>query len=385
MSSKENHLAAPFQIFAKPVGDTCNLACDYCYYLGATASNPEQPQVMTDTILEKYIDQHIRAAGESVVFFSWHGGEPMLAGIPFFRKVISLQQKYIREGMTVLNGIQTNGTLLNDEWCSFLKDERFMVGISIDGPEDLHTAFRKQKNGKALYHETLNGYQLLKKYQIPCEALCVVNAINASEPIRLYEFFKKLEVQYLTFIPLVERNGDSSVSERSVGAKAFGEFLIAVFDRWKASDIGGIKIQIFEEAIRTAFGLEHSLCIFRETCGRVPVVERNGDFYSCDHFVNPTHFVGNINETSLAELLESPNQKAFGQAKINTLPEYCRNCEVLAMCNGACPKDRFISTPDGEPGLNYLCEGYKMFFRHCTPFVDEVRRAWEKSLITNHF
>lgn len=373
-----------FQVFVKPVGASCNLACNYCYYLNKSDFYDESATGrMSEELLEIYIIQHIQASSAQTIFFSWHGGEPTLAGLNYFRRIVELQQKHLPENRFVLNGIQTNGTLLNDAWCQFLKKENFIVGVSIDGPEQFHSANRFRKDGKSSFNEVIRGFQLLKTYEIPCEILCVVNAQNVNHPLEIYHFFKSLKAEFLTFIPLVERLSpdNDQVSEGSVPAKGFGEFLRAIFDEWQTTDIGTVKIQIVEEALRTAFGLDHSLCIFKPVCGRVPVIERNGDFYSCDHFVNPAHFMGNIQKTSLAELLESPNQKAFGQAKLNSLPEFCQKCEVLSMCNGACPKDRFIFTPDGESGLNYLCEGYKLFFRHCQPFVDEVATVWEKSLI----
>jgi uncharacterized protein len=266
--------------------------------------------------------------------------------------------------------------LLDDEWCQFLKKENFMVGISMDGPERFHAANRFRKDGKSSFDEVLRGYQLLKSYEIPCEILCVVHAQNVRYPLEVYRFFKSLNAEFLTFIPLVERLSPYILSDRTVPTKAFGEFLCVIFDEWKTEDIGTIKVQIFEEALRTAFGLDHSHCIFKQTCGRVPVVEHNGDFYPCDHFVDSSHRGGNIRKNPLADLLESQEQKSFGQAKLTTLPTFCQQCEVLNMCNGACPNDRFIETPDGKLGLNYLCEGYKLFFNHCKPFVEQVASVW---------
>lgn len=369
-----------FQVFVKPVGARCNLVCSYCYYLDKSELFVEsQVHRMADDLLELYIMQHILASSEQIIFFSWHGGEPTLAGLEYFRRIVELQKKQLPVGRSIINGIQTNGTLLNDEWCEFLKKENFIVGISLDGPERFHSINRFRKDGKSSFNDVLRGFQLLKAYQIPCEILCVVHSGNVRFPLEVYRFFKSMKAEFLTFIPLVERHSPENitVSERTVPAKAFGEFLRAIFDEWKSSDIGTVKIQLFEETLRTAFGLKHSLCIFKSVCGRVPVVEHNGDFYSCDHFVIPTHLVGNIRHNSLSNLLESKQQKAFGQAKLNSLPEYCLKCEVRAMCNGACPKDRFIETPEGEPGLNYLCEGYKLFFNHCKPFVEEVADAWK--------
>ncbi len=368
-----------FQVFVKPVGAVCNLACQYCYYTEKEHLYPaERGCRMPDDLLEETIIQHIGASPGPELFFSWHGGEPTLAGLEFFERVVALQHKHLPANWSIINGLQTNGTLLTHEWCRFLKKENFVVGISLDGPEDLHSAFRFRKGGQSCFDEVLRGYYLLMQYGIPCEILCVVNSVNVHDPLRTYRFFKELNARFVTFLPLVEKQSDSGklVSERSVPARAFGEFLCAIFDEWKIADIGSIKIQIIEETLRTAFGVEHTLCIFKTTCGGVPVLERNGDLYSCDHFVNEGHLLGNIRETSFSQLLESPAQQAFGQAKLTSLPDYCLKCEVREMCNGACPKDRFITTPDGKPGLNYLCEGYQLFFNHCKPFIEQVARVW---------
>jgi len=372
-----------FQVFAKPVGASCNLACSYCYYLDKSELLAESGiQRMAEELLELYIIQHIQASSEQTIFFSWHGGEPTLAGLGYFLRIVELQKKHLPVGRSIINGIQTNGTLLNEEWCRFLKNENFIVGISIDGPERFHSINRFRKDGKSSFDDVLRGFQLLKDYQIPCEILCVVHAGNVRFPLEVYRFFKSLNAEFLTFIPLVEHfySGNKRISDRTVPAKAFGEFLCVIFDEWKTTDIGAVKIQIFEEALRTSFGIDHSLCIFKPVCGRVPVVEHNGDFYSCDHFVDQAHLVGNIQNKILGDMLESPQQQAFGQAKLNSLPEYCLKCGVVSMCNGACPKDRFIETPDGEPGLNYLCEGYKLFFNYCKPFVKEVARVWNSPI-----
>ncbi len=368
-----------FQVFVKPVGAQCNLACPYCYYLDKQEIYPDEKKIlMPDDLLETYIIQHLSASSGPDIFFSWHGGEPTLAGLQFYRRVVGFQQKHAGVACRIFNGIQTNGTLLNDEWCSFLKENNFIIGISIDGPEKFNAVNRPGKNGQSCFKEVLQGYQLLNKYEIPCEILCVVNSGNVNYPLEIYWFFKALNAKFITFLPMVEKKSTAgkTVSAMSVPARAFGEFLCAIFDEWKSSDIGTIKVQIFEEALRTAFNLEHALCIFKKTCGRVPVVEHNGDFYPCDHFVSEANRLGNIRSTSLKELLESPAQQAFGQAKLDSLPKYCLKCDVREMCNGACPKDRFLDSPDGEPGLNYLCEGYKLFFNHCKPFAEQVAEVW---------
>jgi uncharacterized protein len=369
-----------FQIFVKPVGALCNLRCKYCYYLDKKALYPGcKSFTMSDEILERYIIQHIEASTDKTINFSWHGGEPLLAGIDFFREIIAIQEKYKPQGSTIINGIQTNGTLIDEEWASFLAEEKFLVGISIDGPGDLHNHFRATPENKPSLSMTLRGYEMLRKHKVMCEILCVVNSFNVRFPLVIYNFFKELGAKYITFLPLVEREPDtkSGVSRASVPSNEFGLFLVSIFDEWIERDIGDIKIQIFEEAARTAFDQDHTLCIFKENCGGVPVIEHNGDFYSCDHYVDQGYLIGNIKEGSVAGFLDSERQKAFGESKSFTLPRYCLECEVKPMCNGECPKNRFINTPDGEPGLNYLCNGYKTFFTHCRPFVEAIAEVWK--------
>lgn len=370
-----------FQIFAKPGGSICNLACHYCYYLKKEDLYPKGESFrMPDDILEEYIVQHIDASSGSVINFSWHGGEPTILGLDYFRKIVDLQRKHRPSHQRIKNGIQTNGTLLDEGWCRFLAEESFSVGISLDGPQEMHDRYRVTKGEKPTYRQAMRGYELLRQHRIPCDILCVVHAENVRYPIQVYRFFKEIKAQYIEFLPLVEPQPDNegSVSHRSVSAEAFGRFLCTIFDEWIREDIERIKVQIFEEAARTAFGQEHSLCIFRRSCGDVPVIEHNGDFFSCDHFVDPEHRLGNIREAPLVDLLESPAQRAFGQAKWDTLPRLCRTCEVLNMCHGGCPKDRILRTPDGEAGLNYLCPGYKRFFTHCQPFVSELSALWRR-------
>ena len=370
-------LTDDFQVFIKPVGARCNLRCGYCYYLEKGKSDTKS--VMTDETLENCIKQHFSAFLGDTVLFTWHGGEPLLAGIDFYKKVLSLQKKYLPQGKSFLNGIQTNGTLITEEWSEFFAANRFVVGMSIDGPEVFHNAMRHFSNKRGSFEKTLNGYRLLRTHGVNAEILCVVNSYNVKYPLEVYSFFKMLGANYITFLPLVEKGSAEAapVSPESVPALEFGHFLSAIFDEWVKKDIGVVKIQIFEEALRTAFNQEHSLCIFRERCGGVPTIEHNGDFYSCDHYVEKNLSLGNINEHNLNYFLNHPQQKAFGEVKLNTLPQYCIRCEVRKMCNGECPRNRFITTPDGEHGLNYLCEGYKYFFNHCKPFVDSVSEVWK--------
>jgi uncharacterized protein len=370
-----------FQVFVKPVGSICNLDCHYCYYLKKEFLYPKGESFrMPEDILEEYIVQHIDASSEPVIRFSWHGGEPTVLGLDYFRKIVALQSKHQPPNQRIANGMQTNGTLLNEEWCRFLAGEGFAIGLSLDGPQDMHDRYRVTKDQKPTFEQTMRGYELLRKHGIQCDILCVVNAHNVQYPLRVYRFFKQINASYVTFLPMVEPQPDneSGVSHLTLQAEAWGEFLCTIFEEWRDQDIGRIKVQIFEEAARTAFEQEHSLCIFRPTCGDVPVVEHNGDFFSCDHFVDNEHCLGNIRETPLVELLESPAQRAFGQAKLDTLPRYCQACEVRDMCNGGCPKNRFTQTPNGEEGLNYLCAGYRRFFTLCKPFVTEVAAQWRQ-------
>jgi uncharacterized protein len=334
---------------------------------------------MTDDILEEYIVQHIIASTETIINFSWHGGEPLLAGIDFYKKVLDFQAVHRPEGKIIINGIQTNGTLINDKWSRFFADHQFIIGISIDGPAEFHNIHRKYNDESDTWHKVIRGFQLLKEHHIVPEVLCVVNSGNVKHPLVIYNFFRQLGVKYITFLPLVEADSHQSggVSQDSVPSEEYGHFLTKIFDEWVENDIGDIKIQIFEEAARTAFNQEHTLCIFKVNCGGVPVVEHNGDFYSCDHFADKDHLLGNIRNHSLTYFLDSERQKTFGLAKSISLPAYCIECEVRSMCNGECPKNRFLMTPNGESGLNFLCKGYKYFFNHCKPFVEAIAEAWK--------
>ena len=365
----------PYQIFAKPIGSSCNLRCDYCYYLKKQRLYPGKSSFrMPDDILEPYIHEHIEACPDPVIPFAWHGGEPTLLGLDYFQKIVRLQRKHKPPGRQIINGIQTNGTLIDQDWCRFLAEEHFAVGISLDGPQELHDIYRLTPGREPTFNRVMRGYELLRKHGIPCDVLCVVNSRNVCRPAEVYGFFKQLNATYIGFLPLVEqeRNRDKAVTSRSVPPEAFGAFLCTVFDEWVSQDIGKIKVQVIEEAAATALGQEHTLCIFKKTCGDAPVIEHTGDFFACDHFVDREHLFGNIRETPLLDLIESPEQRAFGQLKQGTLPRYCLECDVLDLCNGGCPKDRILRTPDGEAGLNYLCAGYKRFFTHCRPFLAQL-------------
>ena len=373
-----------FQVFAKPTGAVCNLACGYCYYLEKEMLYPGKASYgMPDDVLKTYIRQLMAASDGPEVRFSWHGGEPTVLGIEYFEKVVALQKKHNIKKQSIINNIQTNGTLIDEKWCAFFKKEKFTVGLSLDGPEQYHDAFRKTRGGGATHKKVMRAWALLARHAITTDILCVVNSKNVFAPLEIYRFFKEINARYIGFLPIVCKDEDApeGVTPVTVPARAFGEFLCTIFDEWKALDIGRILVQIFEEVARTALGQDHSLCIFRKTCGNFPVVEHNGDFYSCDHFVNPDHYMGNLKDTGLLDLLKSPKQRLFGQSKASQLPGVCRKCEVLSLCNGGCLKDRFLKAGDGSTRLNYLCEGYKLFFKHCMPFVNTLKQQHKKQAI----
>lgn len=362
--------SSEFQVFAKPVGAHCNLDCSYCYYLEKKDLYPHAASArMPEDLLEKYIVQHFQACPIPTVLFSWHGGESTLLGLDYFRKIVALQRRHCPPGREFVNDIQTNGTLLDEQWARFLATEGFSVGLSLDGPAEWHDRCRVSKGGKPTHAQVVAAYQLLRRFGVDCTVLCVVSDANVHRPLEVYRFFKDLGAHYLVFLPLVRRTQEGGLTSDSVPAEAFGEFLCAVFDEWLRHDVGHVYIQMFEEAVRTAQGEEHTLCVFRRTCGELPVLEHNGDFYSCDHFVDKDHFLGNLREVSLLQVLEGAPQRAFGRAKWDSVPRQCHGCDVLEYCNGGCPKDRMPASPDGVPGVNILCAGYRRFFRHARPAV----------------
>ena len=364
-----------FQVMVKPIGAVCNLDCSYCYYLRKRDLYPEAAALrMADDLLERYIIQHIAASPRESILFSWHGGEPTVVGLDFFRKAVELQRKHLPPGREILNGIQTNGTLLDDEWCRFFAAEKFYVGLSLDGPRELHDRYRVTKGDKATHRQVVQAYRLMQHHRVHCDLLCVVHNLNVRQPVTVYRFFKELGVRFLQFLPLVTRQGERGTSPQSVPAEAYGAFLCAIFDEWVRHDIGRIVVQNFDEAMRPFLGMDHALCVHAEHCGNIVVLEHNGDLYSCDHFVDAGHRLGNMRDTPLLELLEDPALLRFGRDKRDALPRYCRECELLSSCNGGCPKDRFIRTPDGEEGLNTLCAGFKRFFGHSRPYLQ--RLAW---------
>ena len=386
----------PFHIMTKPVGPICNLDCKYCFYLEKERLYPGTKNwAMSPEVLESYIEQYIAAQPNSPVHFAWQGGEPTLLGVEFFQRVVGLQRKYAR-GREIANAFQTNGVLLDDAWGCFLAANNFLVGISIDGPRKLHDYYRVDKGGRPTFEKVLRGVEVLKKHAVPFNTLTVVNQMNSHHPLEVYRFLKEIGSGYMQFIPVVERTteiartdglaliqpafpGESQMTPWSVEPVAFGEFLCSIFDEWVRRDVGNQFVQIFDVALEVWYGLGAKLCIFSETCGRAMAMEHTGDLYSCDHFVYPENKLGNIMSTPLETLVHSEQQLKFGTDKRDSLPKYCRQCDVRFACNGECPKHRFIHTPDGEPGLNYLCAGYKIFFHHVDPYMKFMAgelRAW---------
>jgi len=364
-----------FHLLAKPTGAACNLDCAYCFFLDKEILYPGSKFRMSDSMLEQYIRQLIESHQTDNVNIAWQGGEPTLMGLDFYRRSMVLVEKYRRPGMQFLHTLQTNGTLIDDEWAAFFKEHNFLIGISIDGPPELHNVYRVDKGGKPTFDKVMRGLRLLQKYGVEYNVLTTVNRLNADFPLEVYRFLRdEAGTTWMQFIPVVERiNADgltlyqegNRVSERSVLPDQFGSFLCDIFDEWVRHDVGTIFVQTFEATLSNWVGLGNSgLCVFNETCGTGLAIEHNGDLYSCDHFVEPKYLLGNIQDRHMIELVASPQQIKFGQDKRNTLPRYCLECEVRFACHGECPKNRFILTPDGEPGLNYLCAGFKEFFQH---------------------
>lgn len=373
----------PFQIMIKPRGAICNLGCEYCYYLKKEALYPESNFFMDDQILESFTRQYIDANNVTEVTFAWQGGEPTLMGLDFYKRAIHYQNIYSRPGMRIFNTIQTNGTTLDDEWSKFFKENKFLVGLSLDGPRELHNTYRMDKIGKGSFDRVMEGLILLKKYEVKFNILTCVNAENVLHPIDVYRFLRdEIGTQFIQFIPIVKRDNKdgfqsgNKITNCSVDGKQYGEFLIKVFDEWIQKDVGKIFVQIFDVALGVWYGQPASLCIFSKVCGKALAMEHNGDLYSCDHFVEPKYLLGNILKSNLEQLISSNHQLEFGQNKLKKLPKYCRECDVRFICNGGCKKYRVSYTPDGEIGLNYLCEGYKAFFHH----IDQPMRKMARLL-----
>jgi uncharacterized protein len=374
---------ASFHVLAKPSGPICNLDCQYCFFLSKEALYPGDRFRMSDDVLAAYIGQLLEAHAAPDVTIAWQGGEPTLMGVDFFRCALALADDLRRPDQRLQHTIQTNGTLLTAEWCTLFAEHRFLVGLSIDGPAPLHDAYRVDKRGAPTFDKVRRGWDLLQEHSVDTNILCTVNAANQDHALDVYRYFRDdLGARHIQFIPIVERDNDTgfqegdTVTDRSVDPDAWGRFLIDVYDEWVTRDVGTVFVQMFDAALASWLGLPAAMCIFAETCGDALALEHNGDLYSCDHFVEPKHLLGNVVDTHMVELVASPKQRAFGAAKRDTLPQYCIDCDVRFACNGECPKNRFTLTPDGEPGLNYLCAGYKSFFTH----IDGTMRIMAESL-----
>jgi len=373
-AGRESIAPAAFHIMLKPRGAICNLDCKYCYFLSKERLYPGSRFRMANELLEEYTRQYIEAQRVPEVTFAWQGGEPTLMGLDFFQLAVELQQKYRKPGMKIYNALQTNGTTLDDDWAGFFKENDFLIGLSLDGPRKLHDHYRVDKGGRPTFDQVMRGLGYLKKHQVEFNILTTLHAANAPYPLELYRFLRdEVGAQFMQFIPIVERDNltgfqeGEDVTRRSISAKQYGDFLIGVFEEWVRRDVGRVYVQIFDVALAGWLGQRPGLCIFEKTCGTALAMEHNGDLYACDHFVEPRYKLGNINDVPMIELVASEQQRQFGLAKQETLPRYCRECEVRFICNGGCPKDRILTTPDGEPGLNYLCQGFKAFFNHIDP------------------
>lgn len=380
--------AHPMYVMLKPVGARCNLACEYCYYLEKNSFYADNPHhVMSDALLEHFIASYIEAQTMSEIQFTWHGGEPLLRSLDFYRKALALQKKYAN-GRKIENCLQTNGTLLTDEWCRFFKENDWLVGVSIDGPKTFHDAYRKNKQGKPSFDEVMRGIHLLDKHEVSWNAMAVVNRLNADFPVEFYRFFKDIGCRYIQFTPVVEcivqRDGThlATVSEAdkavladfSVTPEQWGTFLCSVFDEWVRQDVGTFFIQLFDATLSNWMGFTPGICTLAKYCGHAGVMEFNGDVYACDHFVFPEYKLGNLATHTLVEMMYGERQTRFGKDKYDTLPTQCKDCEYLFACHGECPRNRFCRTTTGETGLNYLCAGYYRFFRHATPYMDFMKQ-----------
>ena len=387
-----------FHVMAKPTGATCNLDCEYCFFLSKEMLYPDSRFRMAEQMQETYLRQLLEAhARVPEVVVAWQGGEPTMMGLPFFRRAVELQRRYARPGQRILNTLQTNGTLLDDEWGGFLKENDFLVGISVDGPREMHDAYRVDKGGKPTFDRVMRGLDVLKRHQVDWNVLTTIHAVNGQHGRDVYRFLRDdLGATFIQYIPIIERATEetfavaeagwgsgvhgrplytqdgSLVTHRSVGPEQYGRFMVDVFEEWVRRDIGTVYVQVFDTALASWFGEGGGMCIHAETCGQQLALEHNGDLYSCDHFVEPGYLLGNIGDRTMLELVALPKQHKFGQDKRVTLTRYCLDCDVRFACNGGCPKDRFATSPYGEPGQHYLCPGYKEFFHHVTPAMEAM-------------
>ncbi len=388
-----------FHLLAKPSGSTCNLDCTYCFFLSKEALYPNAKSRMSEHTLENYMRQLLEAHRTPTVTIAWQGGEPTLMGLDFFKRSVELAYQYRQPGQQLEFTFQTNGVLLDDAWCAFFKEHNFLIGLSVDGPQDIHDTYRLNKGGQGTFRQVMRGWESLRKHVVDANILCTVNAANQHHGRRVYRFFRdELAADWIQFIPIVERataetlpianlgwserpggqrllytQTGSLVTERSVGGEQYGRFLIDIYEEWIRHDVGKVFVQLFDVTLHEYFG-EHLLCIHAPTCGYGPALEHNGDLYSCDHFVEPNFLLGNINDTHMIELVSSTQQRRFGDDKRDLLTAQCRGCEVRGLCNGGCPKDRFVLSRGGEPGHNYLCEGLYRFFTHTRPTMSIMAR-----------
>ena len=384
-----NPFAKPLYVMLKPAGAHCNLACKYCYYLEKNKLYPTaQRHLMSDEMLEQFTREYIEAQTMNQVLFTWHGGEPLLRSIDFYRKALSLQQKYAG-GRRIDNVIQTNGTLLTDEWCEFFAQNHWLVGISIDGPQPYHDHYRLTAAGKPSWKKVMQGIKLLKKHGVEWNAMAVVNAYNVNHPLEFYRFFKENGCQFLQFTPIVERltrhedgrtlasladKNEISLSEASVAPEQWGYFLCAIFDEWVRKDVGKIFVEIFDCTLANWMGISPGICAYSKECGHAGVMEHNGDVYSCDHFVFPEYKLGNIRDHSLIDMLYGEQQQEFSRLKHSSLPRQCKECDMEFACHGECPKNRFMKDKYGDSGLNYLCPGYYHYYQHVAPYMDYMKQ-----------
>ena len=384
-----NPFAKPLYVMLKPAGAHCNLACKYCYYLEKNKLYPTtQRHLMSDEMLEQFTREYIEAQTMSQVLFTWHGGEPLLRSIDFYRKALSLQQKYAG-GRRIDNVIQTNGTLLTDEWCEFFAQNHWLVGISIDGPQPDHDHYRLTAAGKPSWQKVMQGIKLLKKHGVEWNAMAVVNAYNVNHPLEFYRFFKENGCQFLQFTPIVERltrhedgrtlasladKNEIPLSEASVAPEQWGYFLCAIFDEWVRKDVGKIFVEIFDCTLANWMGVSPGICAYSKECGHAGVMEHNGDVYSCDHFVFPEYKLGNIRDHSLIDMLYGEQQQEFSRLKHSSLPRQCKECDMEFACHGECPKNRFMKDKYGDSGLNYLCPGYYHYYQHVAPYMDYMKQ-----------
>lgn len=384
-----NPFAKPLYVMLKPAGAHCNLACKYCYYLEKNKLYPTaQRHLISDEMLEQFTREYIEAQTMNQVLFTWHGGEPLLRSIDFYRKALSLQQKYAG-GRRIDNVIQTNGTLLTDEWCEFFAQNHWLVGISIDGPQPDHDHYRLTAAGKPSWKKVMQGIKLLKKHGVEWNAMAVVNAYNANHPLEFYRFFKENGCQFLQFTPIVERltrhedgrtlasladKDEISLSEASVAPEQWGYFLCAIFDEWVRKDVGKIFVEIFDCTLANWMGISPGICAYSKECGHAGVMEHNGDVYSCDHFVFPEYKLGNIRDHSLIDMLYGEQQQEFSRLKHSSLPRQCKECDMEFACHGECPKNRFMKDKYGDSGLNYLCPGYYHYYQHVAPYMDYMKQ-----------